>query len=332
MTGATGCAANLPRVGRTNWLLHNETAPHDRTRSLPRTGRLLASRSLADRRRPGGTTAASRHPNEWAQHRKLLLDPEDPVPVITRPRAGGCWAAVGRALRVHGDRAAERACPAVLNDDHECLEFKSAFPEFSAVGARPLQPRAINRVAFEVSVDPTVRRHILQVGVMRVADSDVNFRSGQLDESAPVLASLACTNAGEVVSTAGPLEILAPGVTWPGLRQRLPDWCSGAPQWLAGGLVSAVVLLEVDLRRGRLAISIDKWSEDPAVLSVPGLLEEVQEVARPATGGSGTRSAGATAALAPAPAGALPPWRPFVSLTAAGQRARILDMHARMDV
>eukprot|EP00927_Polykrikos_kofoidii_P062554 TRINITY_DN57365_c0_g1_i1.p1 TRINITY_DN57365_c0_g1~~TRINITY_DN57365_c0_g1_i1.p1 ORF type:complete len:331 (+),score=20.13 TRINITY_DN57365_c0_g1_i1:69-1061(+) len=330
MTTAMVCTPQLPRVSRANWLLFNETAPHDRTRSLPRLARRTVSSSLQYPARLAGV----RHPDERTQRRKLLLDPDNPVPVITRPRAGGCWAAVGRALRVHGDRPAERGCPAVINSSHECLEFKSAFPEFSAVGARTLQPKAINRVAFELSIDPKVNRHILQVGVVRVADNHISYRYGQLDELTPALACVACSNVGEVVSTSGPLEIVAPGENWPGLRQRLPDWCSGAPQWLAGGLVSAVVLLEIDLRMGRLAISVDKWSEDPAVLSVPGLLDENADMAARVQGSESTRAP--TTAPSPTaravPAVELPPWRPFVSLTAVGQQARIIDLHARMDV
>jgi len=293
--------------GRTNWLLFAETAPNSRKLALPRLGRISAPRSLAEHRRSPRVSAA-RHPDEWSQRRKLLLDPDNPVPAITRLRAGGCWAAVGCKLRFHGDKPSERTCPTVINDCHECLELSSAFPEFSAVGARFLQPLAINRIAFDVRVEPTKKRHFMQVGIARVEDSHFAFKTeGRLGGHSPLLGSVTCTNVGDVMSSAGSMDVVAPGGTWPGLRMRMEDWFSGAPQWLAGDRPSALVLLEVDLLRGRLSIRVDKWTEEPAVLSIPGLL--LQD-------GDGEP---------------LSQWRPFVSLTAEGQEAQIVDFHARID-
>mmetsp|Transcript_45075 Transcript_45075/g.124923 ORF Transcript_45075/g.124923 Transcript_45075/m.124923 type:complete len:296 (+) Transcript_45075:94-981(+) len=287
---------------RTNWLLFAETAPCDRTRSLQKPRRPLEPLPLERLRSSRG--AAARHPDEWARRRKLLLgDHDEPVQVILRPHAGGVWDATGSALSVRGERAAERSCPAVVNNSHACMEFPSAFPDFSAVGARCLQPEAINRVVFEVNIEPTVQRHFLQVGIAHVHDDHTDFlESRLLSEHTPLLASITYNNVGDVNSSIGDMDVLAPGAIWPGLRRRLGDWYSGAPQWLAGTVATAVVMLEVDLQRGRVAMSVDKWSEDPATLSVPALCGKTPRL-----------------------------WRPFVSLTAPGQQARILDIHARVE-
>eukprot|EP00929_Paragymnodinium_shiwhaense_P013198 TRINITY_DN12105_c0_g1_i2.p1 TRINITY_DN12105_c0_g1~~TRINITY_DN12105_c0_g1_i2.p1 ORF type:complete len:284 (+),score=33.73 TRINITY_DN12105_c0_g1_i2:29-880(+) len=274
------------------------------TLSLPRLGRVPEPRTLAVRRRANAATGA-RHSNEWGQRRKLLLDEGSAPTVISRPHAGGCWAAVGALLRWHGDLAAERSCPTVLNDSHECLEMRSAYPDFTAVGARGLQQRAVNRVAMEVAIDPASERHLLQVGVGRIDEGNFTFKDGILDKKSPLLASVVWTNAGDIVSSAGPLSIVAPGDIWPGLRLRMDDFCSGAPQWLAGDKTTALLLMEIDLQRGRMSLSIDRWAADPAVISIPGLLEQDPQGRQ---------------------------WRPFVSLTAEGQQAKIIDLHTRFEM
>jgi len=192
----------------------------------------------------------------------------------------------------------------LLNDSDDCPQLSSAYPDHSAVGARALQPGLINRVVFELRTEPTARETIAQVGVACVAGGAL--QGGRLDRSTPLLGAVLCTGAGDVLSTAGPLEALAPGAQGPGLAQRLDDWCGGGPSWLLGGRRVARVLLEVDLRLGQLAVSVGDWSEEPAVVRAPGLLE----------GAAGEARA----------------WLPMVSLTAVGQEARLLDLSVRTEI
>eukprot|EP00928_Gymnodinium_smaydae_P001762 TRINITY_DN10631_c0_g3_i1.p1 TRINITY_DN10631_c0_g3~~TRINITY_DN10631_c0_g3_i1.p1 ORF type:complete len:354 (+),score=74.79 TRINITY_DN10631_c0_g3_i1:73-1134(+) len=335
-----------------NWLLLSDSAPSSRglaarsARSTPRAaGRPrrsgLGSSFAAQLRRGVGDAAgagvSTRHPDEWAQRRKLLLDPDDPVALVSRPREGRRWVAAGQSLALRAESGAaisQRDVKEVaVNDFHECQTLTSVFPDFYAVGSRCLQPGALNRIAVELRRDAGVRATVLQVGVARIAEGDSIFE-GLVDSSWKLHGALFCTNTGDVfwrdgddpaaaaaTSGGGPpcadrdrpaLSVLAPGGVWPGLRPREADWCQGAPQWLGlQGEARAVVLLEVDLQRGRLAISVDEWSEDPVVLDVPGLL--------PPPG-------------PPAEDSPIVRWRPFVSLTGPGTQARLLDLHTRMDM
>jgi hypothetical protein len=157
-----------------------------------------------------------------------------------------------------------------------------------------------NRLVFEVSTERDARQHIAQVGLAQVGGEQEQIRSGLLDESTPLLESFVYTSAGDLITSTDLLEIVAPG-TLPGLRYRLENWCSGAPTWLVGGMLTVRVMMEVDLRRGRIAISLGEWSAEPLVLSVPGFLDGDAD--------------GKT-------------WLPFISLTAVGQSARLIDFHA----
>ena len=143
----------------------------------------------------------------------------------------------------------------------------------------------------------------MQVGLARVQGEQSQIRSGRLDASTSLLESFVYTSAGDLLSTTESLEILSPGTT-PGLSYRLENWCSGAPTWLNGGILSVRLMMEVDLRRGRIAISVGEWAADPLVLSIPGLIQ-------------GDVDAN--------------PWLPFISLTAVGQSARLLDFHASVE-
>jgi len=278
---------------RTNWLLHSSAGP--RRPGIGRSRlRLPAAHGLVERR-GGQWHSEARHPEECCNFRKLLTaDSESGLPVVTRPRLGLRWGATGAALRVCVD--ADRARPALLNEGWDCFELQSAFPEFSAVGARELLPGLVNRLHFEVRTELSARRHICQVGVAQVSAA-----SCRLDEETRCLGRIACTSSGDIISTAGPLDVLSPGIH-PGLVERPgSDWASGGPAWLADGALVAHVLIEVDHSRGHLSVRIGDWSAEPAVVSVAGL--------------AGEAAAGFQ-------------WLPFVSLTAVGQRARILDMHA----
>lgn len=298
-----------------NWLLLAKTVPHDRTsRSRPRP--LLEPAALPSARRQ-----TRGNPEERFQYRKLLLAPNDgPVPTFTRPRIGRQWGSVGHALRVCSARASERLCPPVLNQGYECMEMASAWPEFSAMGARGLEEGLVNRIVFEVRSEPTATRRIAQVGIARVGRRlDVTRRiapgasfleqeGAVLDEATPLLASLAVNSAGDVLATGavGALEVVAPGGQGAGLRHRMADWLAGGPTWLTVEThIAARILLEVDLRRGRLSVSAGEWSEEPAVVEAPDLLARDEEDR---------------------------PWVPFVSLTAVGQEARILDFAVRADI
>lgn len=282
---------------RADWTVLERTRPSDRT-SFSRTRRLLATHSLEERKK-----VATRHPDERCQYRKLLTDPDSLVPLTTRPRNGCCWGALGAALRQCDDRPTDRSCPYLLNESWDCFELDATFPEFCAVGARPLLPKVKNRLTFEVRTEPSARQHIVQVGIARVGGDASQKRSGCLDESTPLLESFVYSSVGDVLNSGGPLEIVAPG-TLPGLRFRLENWCSGAPAWLSGGALLARVMIEVDLRRGRVSLNVGDWEADPLVLSIPGLVDA----------DDGEKE-----------------WLPFISLTAVGQSARLLDFHARVD-
>lgn len=261
----------------------------------------MATKSLEDRKE---ASARQRHPDERAQFRKLLTDPDQgPISMLTRPRNGCCWGGLGAALRQFSDKASDRTCPQLINEAWDCFELDAAFPEFCAVGARPLLPRMKNRLVFEVRTDVDSRAHIMQVGLARVGGDQSQLRSGTLDKSTPLLETFLYTSAGDVMcSEPEDIEIIAPG-TMPGIRFRRENWCSGAPNWLSGGSQLVHIMMEVDLRRGRIALSVGEWSSDPLILSIPGLLEGVDEKE----------------------------WLPFVSLTAIGQSARLLDFHASVE-
>lgn len=266
--------------------------------SISRTRRRLAPLSLEGRKKKSVL-----HPEERGQFRKLLTDPDNLVSMITRPRNGCCWGAMGAALRQCDDRPTDRSCPYLLNESWDCFELSNAFPEFCALGARPLLPRMKNRLVFEVRSDPSARKHIAQVGLARVQGEADRIRSGCLDESTPLLESFVYTSAGDFLSSAEPLEVIAPG-TVPGLRFRLEHWCTGGPTWLADGALVTRVMMEVDLRRGRIAISLGEWAADPLVFGFPSLIEGDVEGKR---------------------------WLPFISLTADGQSARLVDFHASVE-
>jgi len=241
-----------------------------------------------------------RHPDERYQFRKLLTDPDHLVTMITRPRNSCTWGAMGAALRQCDDRPTDRCCPYLLNEAWDCFELDAAFPEFCAVGSRALLPKVKSRFVFEIQTEPSARQHIAQVGLARVDAEQSQLRSGRLDESTPLLESFVYTSSGDLLTSDGFLEIVSPG-TLPGLRFRRENWCNGGPTWLADGTCLARIMMEVDLRRGRVAISLGEWAADPVVVSIPALL----------TGGADEKQ-----------------WLPFISLTAVGQSARILDFHA----
>jgi len=294
-------ASGPPR--RTNWLLFNETASSDRT-SLSRPRRLVTPRSLQERQR-ATSRGAARHPDERSRAHWLLADEAGTVPLITRPRGGCCWGAVGAALRVCGDRPVGNLSPTLMNDSLDCSLLSGAYPDCSALGARALQPGLVSRLVFELKTEPTARQHFAQVGVARVAPAQA-LQEGRLDVASPLLQAILFTGAGDVMSTNCPLEAIAPGAQGHGLTQRMVDWCSGTPKWLFGAALSARILLEVDLKRGQVSISVGEWSEEPAIISAPGLLDEE--------------------------AGAGRHWVPIVSLTAVGQEAKIVDLTVRADM
>jgi len=289
---------------RTNWLLFNETAASDRTSRL-RPRRL--AKSLNEQRRRSRWT----HGDELGQARKLMLDSDRTVPFITRPRFGCCWGAVGSALRVF-DHAADRSNPFLLNESTDCLNLRSAIPDFSAVGARCLLPNLKHRIVFEVSTEPTAKRHVSQVGLAQVTQKEgLSDAVRCLDELTPLNKSIVWTSTGDVYSSDGAVRVVKPGVGCRSLRQALgSETLAGvvaAPSWLEGedggprprienGRTVSRVFLEVDLSLGRLSMSVGEWAEDSGVVRIDALLENE----------SGQ-------------------WLPFVSLTAVGQRARIID-------
>lgn len=290
-----------------NWAILSRTRPADRT-SVSRTRRLLATPALNERR-----TAAIRHPDENFQYRKLLTDPGNSVPLITRPRNGCTWGAMGEALQQHDSKPLERQNPVLMNEGWDCLEMDAAFPEFCAVGGRALPPNMKTRLALEVRSEPTALPHIVQVGLARIGgealreDADLAMssnarRAARLDKTTSLLESFVYTSCGDLQCSHGHLEIVAPG-SQPGLGFRRENWCSGAPAWLCNGSQRQRILMEVDLCRGRITISLGDWSPDPLVLEMSSLLSE------------GNKQ-----------------WVPFVSLTAVGQSVRILDFHTCVQI
>lgn len=280
---------------------HGHARTFDRT-SYTRPRRLLAPLSL-DERRSSRAARAARHPDEYFQFRKLLTDPENPVPIITRPRNACCWGAMGNALSVCDGRPSDRSSPYLLNKAWDCFDLNGAFPEFCAVGARPLQPKTRNRLAIEVQTESCARQHIVKLGIARVQGDSSQLRSGRLDASTELLESIVYTSAGDITCDKGVLGIMSPGAI-PGLRFRLDNWCTGAPTWLDDGKLSVQVMLDIDMCRGRLAIGIDEWPSDPIVLEVPSLIDDSTEGAE---------------------------WLPFIALTATGQSARLIDFHSRFE-
>merc|ERR1711879_93485 len=112
---------------------------------------------------------------------------------------------------------------------------------------------------------------------------------------------------GNVANGALPLEVLDPADRTADVGGGLVlrgagDWCSGGPLWLqAAGVLTSRVTLDVDLMLGQLSVSVgDSSGAAMRTVSIPALVENE------ASG-----------------------WRPFVSLTAVGQQARILDVHVK---
>lgn len=241
-----------------------------------------------------------RHPDERYQFRKLLTDPDHLVNMITRPRNSCTWGALGASLRQCDDRPTDRCCPYLLNEGWDCFELDAAFPEFCAVGSRALPPKVKSRIVFEIKTEPQARQHFAQVGFARVGGEKAQVRPGRLDKTTPLLESFLYTSSGDLLNSHGFMEIVSPG-SLPGLRFRRENWCSGAPTWLANETTVAQVMMEVDLRRGRVSISVGEWAADPLVVSIPALIEGEADEKQ---------------------------WLPFISLTAVGQSARILDFHA----
>jgi len=310
---------------RTDWRLYERTAASDRTNST-RPRRLLKPLSL-DMRTGDRSSRAARHPDEYAQARKLLLDDGrvgDLAPVITRQRHGCQWGALGRSLCVCSSRSADRSRPALLNECQDCFELINAFPDFSATGARSLLPGLRNRIVFEITRQPTSLLHIAQVGIARVSGEslqDARGLLGRLDDSTPLLESLTFSSIGDVLSSVGGIDVVAQGVSSPALRYRLDDWLSGASPWLQGESTTARIMMEVDLRLARVAISVGEWLDEPLVLKIPGLVPDVGVAEK---GRSTSRNRSSSPARAP--------WVPFVSLTAIGQAARLLDLHVYAEV
>jgi len=208
-------------------------------------------------------------------------------------RFGRYWGAFGAALRVCSDPLVDRDRPALLNESWDCQLFCRTFPEFSAVGDRTLEPGLVNRIVFEVRADPTNLRHICQVGVGCVQGED-SLRRGRLDECTTLLASLVYTSVGDVLSTdAGTITVASSDAC--GLKPRASDWISGAPPWLTSH-APATVMLEVDLHRGTFSVNVGNCFTEPPIVAAPGLCSHVDKA-----------------------------WRPFISLTAVGQEARILS-------
>jgi len=292
---------------KTDWTLHVHMAAHDRTDVL-RPRRLLMPRSLAQQRRVESSRCAREvlrgaaplhggavhHFEEQRRARWLLSDTEACVPLTTRPNRGLHWQAVGGALCVLGEHPAYRLSPAVANASWDCTDLRSAFPEFSAVGVRPLQHGLVNRLVFELRADPLAKPHIAQLGVARLSD----------DPTLPLSHAVLWSSAGDVTAKGGQLDVVSLGWQGAGLTPRLEDWCSGAPTWLDGEPFVARLMLEVDLCAGQISLSLGGWSDQPVVLSAPFLKEEDAEY----------------------------PWYPVVALTGVGHEARLLDFQVRNDV
>eukprot|EP00933_Yihiella_yeosuensis_P040775 TRINITY_DN35164_c0_g1_i1.p1 TRINITY_DN35164_c0_g1~~TRINITY_DN35164_c0_g1_i1.p1 ORF type:complete len:320 (+),score=30.33 TRINITY_DN35164_c0_g1_i1:27-962(+) len=302
---------------RTNWELFAVTKHVDRT-SLTRPRKLLTSQSLLQYRKSNRAQEA-KHPEEYRQTNWLLANPPDDAIVLSRIRQGCTWKACGAALRVCKGKTSESRSPTVFNCSRDCLDRSSAYPEFSAIGARPLQPGLVNRITFEVESDDSAEQaRIAQVGIAQVApgpelDKNTRYAIGQSlrgvelleNEQRPLLASVLFTGAGDIISagTAGDIEIISPGSS--ALRQRTNDWWSGGPTWLLSPAVEKVqLMLEVDFSRGTLSLRRGGWFEDPLVISLEGVLSEV---------------------------GVGQPWVPVVSLTGIGQQARLIDVHVVSD-
>jgi len=280
-------------------ILSRNASTFDRT-SYSRPRRLLAPLALEERRSSRSARAA-RHPDEYCQFRKLLIDPEHPVPIITRPRNACCWGAIGNALSVCDSRPSDRSCPYLSNPITDCFDLKTSFPEFCAVGSRALLPKMRNRLVFEVQAEAYARHHIVQLGIACVKCESQQLRSGRLDASSQLLHSVVYTSAGDVMCENGFIGIASPG-SIPGLRCRFENWCSGAPTWLDDEKRMVQVMLDVDMSRGRMSIGIGEWPSDPIVLEISSLIDDcAEEIA----------------------------WLPFIALTAAGQSARLIDFHAR---
>jgi len=160
-------------------------------------------------------------------------------------------------------------------------------------------------LVFDLRTEPTAKHHIAQVGIARTEPSTA-LDEGRLDVTSQLQQAVFFTATGDVMCVGGGLEAVAPGVQGSGLTQRMADWCVGGPSWLIGPKLSARVLLEVDLRQGRISVSVGEWSEEPAIISAPLLVDVA------AAGGR--------------------PWMPIVALTAVGQEARIVDLTVRAEM
>lgn len=296
-------------------------------RGLPRSHKLQAS---------GRASLRHRHPDEGSSARWLLAEAEADVPVITRPRGGSCWSAVGTSLRVIADRPCGAGSPTLMNDEWDCSDLNSAFPHHCAIGARTLQSGLVNRLVFEMRGDAAMCPRIVQVGIAQIGGTsrpgtESGLERGQLSNTTPLLSSVVCTSAGDfqTAGIVGSLDVVSPRLT-----QRYGDWASGAPTWLVGGIAQATrVLLEVDLRRGVVSVRLGEWSAEPAVIAVPGLRPKVaQTTPLKAPRASQLDSGHLCGTPDQSPDDADRPWLPFVSLTAIGQEAKILDFHICTDL
>mmetsp|Transcript_64873 Transcript_64873/g.120693 ORF Transcript_64873/g.120693 Transcript_64873/m.120693 type:complete len:296 (-) Transcript_64873:32-919(-) len=277
-----------------------------------------ASRSARMRARRKASGQRVKHPEEWGQRRKLLLDPDNPIPVHLRLGGADGWGILGAALRSEPLRSMQSAKLVVSNDSYNCMDLSTAFATHTAFAARPLVAAARSRLVLEIFTDVDAPPHIAQVGIAQLSClHPEREEASQGAAAAEVLASVAWRSDGDVESIgAGSMAVLAEGASevqhatrgtkhfeLGRLHQRQPWLCGGAPKWLGSALRGTSRLhLEVDLLNGRMAFSTEGWWRDPAVLCLDGL--------------AGTSDL---------------QWFPFVSLTALGQHARIVDIHVRAD-
>lgn len=296
-------AAALDRQRALKWAQNVQVTPAARTvlaRLRHQQAGLPGGSSEARRCYPGSRTSPETGialtPSRW-----MVCGDDKFQPAVTRPRGGCSWKSTGNALRICMGSPTEGRPAWLISDKRDCLEASSMIPDFSALGAHPLQPGLINRLTFEVRTEAASRNHPPQVGLAWLTDAAV-VAAGLVEEELSVLADapvVMFAGTGDVRSTGCMIEALLHRGAGYEYVQQMGDWCCGGPTWLAGEALSVRATLEVDFRRGLISLQVGDWPQEPAVIRVSRLAEE-------ADGGS---------------------WWPCVALLAEGQQMRILDFH-----
>lgn len=305
-----GSVAELSSL-RQDWILFEKTFVSDRTsRRRPRP---LLTTATAEERRKG--LLGTKHRDEWARFRKMLV--EEPQPQqVTRLTGGGApaWGTWGKYLRMVGAEDPEDPWT-ILNDGRPCLNLLECFPDWCAVGSRPLERGCgcKTRMLFELFFPEGGRlgdadMRMMEVGICAVQCSEVDPKALQRADLTGTTRQewISYMSHGALVSSM-PIESFNSGPKQEELRMAQDGLgLTGLKAWPEYNASRAMVAMEVDLERGEVGLALRgpreprrgaASDEKKHYFRIPGLK---------------------TLDL---------PWVPYCALTGVKQRARLLEFH-----